>query len=120
MDNVVTMSLEEYTKLVIENANLKSTLNGLKNKAIHSAYDEIKTDYIEKINSIETAENALQLPLNKLLSEYTSGYSWKWHNIADESYGILNANEIKELVASEIRKLIKEKYSELKEDENNG
>ena len=118
MDNVVTMSLEEYTKLVVENTNLKMQLSNLKKKSIDRAFDEIKDSTIDRIQSIEECKKALKLSLNSILSNYSSSYSWTWRSIANDSYGLFTEQEIEELVASEIKKRIDEKCKELIAKEN--
>lgn len=117
MDNVVTMSLEEYTKLVIENTNLKSKLANLKKKSLDKAFEEIKDSTIDKIQTSDDCLDALSYDLDKLLSIYASSYSWTWRLIAEDSYGLFSEQEIKELVAGEIKKRIDYKCKELVEDE---
>ena len=113
MDNMVTMSLEEYTNLVIENTNLKLKLDGLKKKSIDKSFDEIKDSTIDRIPTIEDCQKALNLNLEKLLDIYASSYSWTWRSIANDSYGLFNEQEIKELVGGEIKKRIDEKCKNL-------
>lgn len=120
MDNVVTMSLEEYTKLVIENTNLKFKLDSLKKKTIDQAFSEITDSVINRIPTIEDAQTALGLSLDRLLSNYASAYSWTWRNIANDSYGLFCEQEIKELVASEIRKRIDDRCKDLMDEEKAG
>lgn len=117
MDNVVTMSLEEYTKLVVENTNLKMQLSNLKKKSIDRAFDEIKDSTIDRLSTIEDCQKALSLSLDSVLSNYASSYSWTWRGIAGDSYGLFTEQEIKELVAGEIKKRINEKCKELIEEE---
>lgn len=113
MDNTVTMSLEEYTKLVVENTNLKFKLDSLKKKSVDKAFEEIKDSSIDRIATIDDCQKALKFNLDKILSEYASSYSWTWRGIANDSYGLFTEQEIKELVASEIKKRIDEKCKEL-------
>lgn len=113
MENIVTMSLEEYTKLVIENTNLKFKLDSLKKKSVDKAFEEIKDSTIDRISSIEECQNALKLSLDSILNNYASSYSWTWRGIANDSYGLFTEQEIKELVACEIKKRIDEKCKEL-------
>ena len=113
MDNVVTMSLEEYTKLVVENTNLKMQLSNLKKKSIDRAFEEIKDSTIDRLPTIEACQKALSLNLDSILSNYGSSYSWTWRGIANDSYGLFTEQEIKELVAGEIKKRIDEKCKEL-------
>ena len=113
MDNTVTMSLEEYTKLIVENVNLKMQLNNLKKKSIDKAFEQINDSTIDRISSIEECQNALKLNLDRILKDYSSSYSWTWSGISNDSYGLFTEQEIKELVASEIKKRINEKCNEL-------
>lgn len=117
MDSVVTMSLEEYTKLVVENTNLKMQLAGLKKKSIDKAFDEIKDSAIDRIPTIDICQKALSASVDTLLGNYASSYSWTWRNIAEDSYGLFSEQEIKELVAGEIRKRLDYKCKELIEKE---
>lgn len=117
MENVVTMSLEEYTKIVVENTNLKVQLSNLKKKSIDKAFEEIKDSTIDRLSTIDVCQKALNLSLENILSNYASSYSWTWRGIANDSYGLFSEQEIKELVASEIRKRINEKCKELIEIE---
>lgn len=117
MDNVVTMSLEEYTKLVVENTNLKMQLAGLKKKSIDKAFEEIKDSAIDRIPTIDVCQKALSAGVDTLLGNYASSYSWTWRSIANDSYGLFNEQEIKELVAGEIKKRIDCKCKELIEKE---
>lgn len=113
MDNVVTMSLDEYTKLVVENTNLKFKLDSLKKKTVDKAFEEIKDSTIDRIATSEDAQKALALPLDRLLANYASSYSWTWRGIANDSYGLFCEQEVKELVAGEIRKRIDDKCKDL-------
>lgn len=113
MENMVTMSLEEYTKLVVENTNLKFKLDSLKKKSVDKAFEEIKDSAIDRISSIEDCQNALKLSLDSILNNYASSYSWTWRGIVNDSYGLFTEQEIKELVAGEIKKRIDEKCKEL-------
>lgn len=117
MDNVVTMSLDEYTKLVVENTNLKFKLDSLKKKSIDKAFGEIKDSTIDRISTSDECQQALSLSLDRLLSNYASSYSWTWRGIANDSYGLFCEQEIKELVAGEIRKRINDKCKDLMAEE---
>lgn len=120
MDNVVTMSLEEYRSLIIENTNLKMQLSNLKKKSIDIAFEEIKDSTIDRLSTIEDCQKALNLNLERLLGDYATSYSWTWRGIANDSYGLFTEREIKELVASEIKKRIDEKCKELIDKEKDG
>lgn len=117
MDSVVTMSLEEYTKLVVENTNLKMQLASLKKKSIDKAFEEIKDSAIDSIPTIDACQKALLASIETLLSNYASSYSWTWRSIAEDSYGLFSEQELKQLVAGEIKKRIDYKCKELIEKE---
>lgn len=117
MDSVVTMSLEEYTKIVVENTNLKMQLAGLKKKSIDKAFLEIKDSAIDRIPTIDVCQKVLSAGVDTLLGNYASSYSWTWRSIAEDSYGLFSEQEIKELVAGEIKKRIDYKCKELIEKE---
>ena len=117
MDSVVTMSLEEYTKLVVENTTLKNKLQALKSKAIDKAFEEIHDSYIERIPTSEDAIKYMEYSVEALLGKFASTYSWTWRNIASESYGIVTEAEIKELTASEIKQRIDYRCKDLIESE---
>lgn len=117
MDSVVTMSLEEYTKIVVENTNLKMQLAGLKKKSVDKAFEEIKDSAIDRIPTIDDCQKMLSAGMDTLLGNYASSYSWTWRSIAEDSYGLFSEQEIKELVAGEIKKRIDYKCKELIEKE---
>lgn len=121
MENVVTMSLEEYTKLIIENNNLKLVISNYKREALRKVDEEIRES---KINSIQTSEEVkkyLNLSDERLLNEFTSVYSWTWKSIADNCYNVFTAQEIKDMATAEIKRMLDERLKDLldKEEEKN-
>ena len=120
MENVVSMSLEEYKKLIVENTNLKFKLEALKKKAYDRAFDEIKDSNIDRIPTIDDCQKILSFSADTILSNYASAYTWTWRSIANDSYGIVSEEEIKEIVAGEIRKRVNDKCNELIDKEKDG
>lgn len=117
MENVVTMSLDEYKNLILENALLKNKLSSLKSKIINKAFDEIKDSYIDSIKTSNEALQYLRSSDDLIFGTFATNYSYTWRSISEDTYYIMSVDEIKELVLSEIKKRIDEKYTALKEEE---
>lgn len=117
MEAVVTMSLEEFKNLIIENTSLKNMLSNFKKRITEKAFDEIRDSYIDNIKTSNEALEYLKYDNSKILEKFASGYSYTWRSISNDTYNIMSENEIKLLVVSEIKKRIDAKYVELKESE---
>ena len=119
MDGQLTLSLKEYTDLVIENNNLKRIITKYNRKIERDIEEKI---YDSKINALDI--NELKTCLSKsdkeLLSNFTANYSWAWRSIADDNYSIKTEDEIKEMAASLIKKMMNDRLNDLLEkDEEN-
>lgn len=117
MEAVVTMSLDEFKNLIIENTSLKNKLFSLKTKVINKAFEEIRDSYIDNIKTSDEALQYLKYSDDKILEKFASSYSYTWRSISDDAYNIMSVNEIKVLVVSEIKKRIDEKCISLKDEE---
>ncbi len=118
MENQVTMSLEDYTKLIEENTKFKLALSGFKRKARKSIENEISHDQIKKLTQaqaqyyISLSHSADKDDRQRVLSELTHAYSWTWGEIADESY-IMSTDEVKEMAVDIIGTLVKDRFDAL-------
>ena len=117
MEAVVTMSLDEFKDLIIENTSLKNMLSNLKRKITDRSFDEIRDSYIDNIKTSNEAIQYLDYNDDKILEKFASSYSYTWRSISNDTYNVMSEKEIKQLVVSEIKKRINAKYVELKESE---
>lgn len=114
-ENVVTMSLDDYTKLIIENHNLKQTLLGIKKKVKRDVEETIYYVKISSINSKDEVIKLLDADENTLLSKFTENYDWTWRNISERNNDIVDAQEVKEMAIAEIKHLLHERLGDLSE-----
>lgn len=118
MENQVTMSLEDYTKLIEENTKFKLALSGFKRKARNSIEDRINRSQIDKLTQAQAQYyiSLLHAPdkdnIQKVLNDLTNSYSWTWGEIAEESY-IMSTAEVKEMAVDIIHTLVKDRFDEL-------
>lgn len=118
MENTVTMSLEDYKKLIEENIELKTILKCLKKKAEELIEEKIRDGEINRLNSEKCKEFLNDKNEYTLLKTFTSGYDWTWKNIASECY-VLTEKEVKEIALEEIACRLRDRLSDaLYEEEN--
>lgn len=118
MENQVTMSLEDYTKLIEENTKLRLVLSKLKRKAKSSIEENISYDQIKKLTQAQ-AQYYISLlhsgdinDVTRARNDLTHAYSWTWKDIAEESY-IMSTSEVEELTAEIILTLVKDRFDAL-------
>lgn len=112
MENTVTLTLEKYEEIITENILLKNKIEGLKLQADELIIDEILDGKIGSINDIEVIKNSMLLSDNKLLNEYTHGYSWTWRSISSKCI-VLSEREVEQRAVSLIKKMLDERLQDL-------
>lgn len=124
MEGQVTISLKEYTDLIIENNSLKILLSQYQRKIESDTDNKIYSSKINAMQSIEEVNKLLDSSDEKLLEKFTDNYSWTWENISEENYSIATTKEVKELAVSLIKKRLNCRLNDLldierdKENEN--
>lgn len=118
MDNVVTMSLEEYTKLVVENTILKNKINGLKAKALKECEDEVLASRINSL-TIEDAKAALDLSDKEILSRFTYNNNWRFERACDAACNVVTVDELKAEIVTCVKRYIDGRIDLLKEQSSN-
>lgn len=115
MENQVTMSLEEYTKLVLEKQKLEIQLNSLKRRAESKIEEEIKDSLINNLSKEETVQWLSSDP-KSLLSKF-GPYSWTYTSIANDVL-ILKEEEVKDMAVTLITKMLNSHLNDILEKEN--
>ena len=114
---MVTMTLQEYTDLIIQIHDLKNIVAGYKLRITKAVKEEIRED---QINSIETAtecELKLSLSDDTLLKEFSSDYSWRWESISQDNFGILSPDQVKNCAVTTIKRILSSRLKDLREKE---
>ena len=116
-ENIVTMSLDDYTKLIVENHDLKNLVSGIRRKVENEVEEKIMNGRINALNTREEVLKKMELLDTSLLCEFTTGYSYTWERISRDSYDIVSVEEVKALVASKIKYFLNERLKEIIEEE---
>jgi hypothetical protein len=112
--NIVTMTLEEYKKTILELDRLKTLVATYKKKVEKDVENEI---YESNINNIPTRGECyewLNKPKSELIKKFSSGYSWRWESIAEQNYGVLTASQVEDMCVFLIKKMIGYRIDDLK------
>ena len=117
MENQVILSLEDYTKLITENALLKNKMEGLKHRAKTQIEDDIKANLInnmpkEKVISYLEEENKKKV-LNDL---YSYNSSWHWESLASQHI-VITPQEAQEMAYGIIVKCLESRLSDINSKE---
>lgn len=115
MEGQVTLSLKEYTDLIIENNNLKTLVSQYQRKVESDIKEEIYDVRITAIQSVEEVNKLLDSSDEELLSKFTNNYSWTWKDISEENYSIKTIKEVKEIAVSLIKKQLNCRLNDLLE-----
>lgn len=117
MEGQVTLSLKEYTDLVIENNNLKRLVSQYQRRIENDVDEEIYSSRINALSSIEEVKQWLDADDKKLLEKFTSGYSWSWRNISDKNFNVNTEQEVREIAVKIIKKQLDYQLQDLLERE---
>lgn len=117
-ESKVVLSLEDYTKLILENNDLKNILRRCEGKARQKVYEETIRDSEIGYLTKEKCEEWLSKE-NKKYGSYMLGqfaYSWQMKSIA-EDYPMFQISELEGWALERIKELIGKRLDELKEEE---
>lgn len=117
MEGQVTLSLKEYTDLVIENNNLKRLVSQYQRRIENDVEEEIYSSRIQAVSSIEEVKQLLDADDKKLLEKFTSSYSWSWRNISDKNFNVNTEQEVREIAVKIIKKQLDYRLEDLLEKE---
>lgn len=115
--NLITMSLEDYTKLIKENFELNAILQSLKKKAKNDVEELVREQPINALNKEECIKILNEKNETYILSHFSTGYSWKYQSIAESCY-IVKEKDIKQLLVDTIINSIKSHLDDLLYEEN--
>lgn len=116
--NMVTLSLEDYTKMVIELHDLRGLVAGYRRKVKNRIQEEIRYSSIESIGTTTECWSLLSSSDDNLLSKFSNNYSWKWKDIVEENFNIMTEAQVKNLAVSLIKEAISDRLKELKDKED--
>lgn len=117
MEGQVTLSLKEYTDLVIENNNLKLLVKQYQRRIKNEVEDEIFESRIAAIKTKDEIQNYFDSKDDVLIGKFTNNYSWKWREISERNYGVTDEKAIKELAVSIIKEKLNYRLSDILEEE---
>jgi len=100
--NKVIMSLEEYTKLVIENNNLKNTLRGIRNQVISKICDKISEARIHAMTRDQLIALIDQKDVSKIC-DAVGTYTYSLEYI--DTFGVFSVDEVKVMFVEEVKKI---------------
>lgn len=117
MENQVIMSLEDYTKLITENALLKSKMQNLKQRAEIQIQDDIKTNFINSLPKDKVVSYLEEKNHDKVLNDLSSyNSSWHWESLANQHL-IVTAQEAKEMAYSLIARCLETRLFDINSEE---
>lgn len=117
MENQVIMSLDDYTKLITENALLKNKMQGLKSRAEQEIQNDIKDSLISNMPKEKVILYLEEENHNKVLDAlYSYNSSWHWESIASK-YLIITSEEAKEMAYAAITKCLNYRLADINEEE---
>lgn len=119
MENQVTMSLEEYTKIILEKQKLELQLKALSKKAERKIEEEVKDSLINNLNKEDTIKWLNEEP-KKIVSQFCP-YSWTFTSIANDVL-IFNEQELKDMAVTVISKMLNSHLNDIleREEQSNG
>lgn len=112
--NIVTISLKDYTELVLEKQRLEIAIESCKRKAAQKVDEEIKDGLINMLSKEETL-NLLNSSNQMLLARFGPA-SWTYSSISREVL-ILNEQEVKDLALELIIRKLNDHLKDLIESE---
>lgn len=115
--NIVTLSLEEYTKLIIENHDLKGVVAGYKRKVEVDVDEELHLSYIDSIKTKAECWKWLSSSDEELLKKFSDNYSWRWESISERNYGICSTTQVKNTAVRLIKKRLNERMADVAGEE---
>ena len=115
--NMVTLSLEEYTKLIIENHDLKGVVAGYKRKVEADVDEELHLNYIDSIKTKAECWKWLSSSDEELLKKFSDGYSWRWESISERNYGICSTAQVKNIAVMLIKRRLNERIADVTDEE---
>ena len=112
------MSLEEYTKIILEKQKLELQLKALSKKA-ERKIEEVKDSLINNLNKEDTIK-WLNEETKKLLSQF-GPYSWTYTSIANDIL-IINEQEVKDMTVTVITRMLNSHLNDIleREEQSNG
>lgn len=119
MENQVTMSLKEYTEIILEKQKLELQLKALSKKAEHKIEEEVKDSLINNLNKEDTVKWLNEEP-KKLLNQF-GPYSWTYTSIANDIL-IFNEQEVKDMTVTVITRMLNSHLNDIleREEQSNG
>ena len=117
--NQVTMSLEEYTNIILEKQKLELKLKALQIKAERKIEEEVKDGLINNLSKEDTIKWLNENP-KKLLSQF-GPYSWAFTSIANDIL-IFSEQELKDAAVAVILKMLNSHLNDIlaTEEQSNG
>lgn len=116
--NMVTLSLEDYTKMVIELHDLRGLVAGYRRKIKNRVQEEVRYSSIESIGTTTECWSLLSSSDDNLLSRFSNNYSWRWKDIAEENFNIMTEAQVKNLAVSLIKEAVSDRLKDLKDKED--
>lgn len=117
IESMVTMSLKEYTDMIVQLHDLKGIVAGYKRKITEAVRKEVRENQIEAIKTATECEMKLTLSDDKLINEFSSGYSWRWESIAEDNFNILSESQVKDCAVVLIKKALAARLKDLRDEE---
>ena len=115
-NNKVVMSLEDYTKIVLENAELKRTLSEYKRKIVCEVEEKINDSLIYRLDKTQTIELLEEKDQRRVFSR-VGLYSWSLDSIARNNYFISTKEEVEKLAFEQIKKIANAHLNEILDKE---
>ena len=116
MENVITLNLEDYQKLLEENIRLKMIIEQTKKRVFKRIDSNIYTGQIEELTIEECRKIINKNPtapyLSMLIDKYSSYAESYWRRLAEEDS--VNEDELVFEVGMRILKYIMKRYESLK------
>lgn len=116
-ENIVTMSLEDYTNLVVENHDLKKLVSGVRKKVESEIEEKIMAGRIDNLAIKEEIEKLLDETDWNLLTRFTTASCYTWERISRDNYDIVSVQEVEKIGVSKIKYCLNERLKEIVEDE---
>lgn len=101
-DNKVIMTLETYTKLVLENAELKRTLSDYKRKILNEVDEKISESLIYKMNEEETIKLLEEKNKENIFRKFGL-YTWTLKDIVERNFYILSKEDVENYFIERVR-----------------
>lgn len=117
IESMVTMSLKEYTDMIVQLHDLKGIVAGYKRKITEAVRKEVRENQIEAIKTATECEMKLTLSDDKLIKEFSSGYSWRWESISEDNFNILSESQVKDCAVVLIKKALAARLKDLRDEE---